>query len=233
MKTHFSVRSLRLIFIILLTTIPVLLFGTLQVFEELDEADKHAAEMNQRTASLIQQQIEGGVNQIRALIEAASADIDLKSLRPRQPEKLKALLRDYPTIMAFIISDASAKSVAAYSLTMDVPLGYDYSDRPQIIEARRTKRTAISGNLTGRATNIASVIAVVPLLDENKDVHGFFSAALPPGKLGGALKLSPEEFAVVTDSFGRLILTDRGQTSLTEAQLSDVAKSLATATEGP
>ena len=233
MKTHVSVRTLLLIFTILLPTIPILLFGTLQVFEEFEEANKHAAEMNQRTARLIQQQIEGGVNQIRALIEAASADIDLKSLRPRQPEKLKALLHDYPTIMAFIISDADAKSVGAYSLSMEVPIGYDYSDRPQIIEARRTKRTAISGNLTGRATNIASVIAVVPLLDERQEVHGFFSAALPPGKLGGTLKLSPDEFAVVTDSFGRLLVTDRGQTSLTEAQLADVAKRLAVAAEGP
>jgi hypothetical protein len=126
MKTRFSVRTLLLIFTILLTTIPILLFGTLQVFEEFDEANRQAVEMNERTARLIQQQIEGGVAQIRALIEAVSTDIDLKSLRPRQPEKLKALLQDYSTIMAFIIADADAKSVVAYSLTMEVPVGFDY-----------------------------------------------------------------------------------------------------------
>src|SRR5262245_54070387 len=124
MKSHFSVRTLLLIFTILLTTIPILLFGSLQVFEELDEANKRALEMNERTARLIQQQIEGGVAQIRALVEALSADIDLKSLRPRQPEKVKALLHDYPTIVAFVLSDADAKSVAAYSLTVKVPVWF-------------------------------------------------------------------------------------------------------------
>ena len=233
MKPHFSVRTLLLIFTFLLTTIPILLFGTFEVFDEFDQANRQALEMNKRTARLIQQQIEGGVDQIRALVEAASGEIDLKSLRPRQPEKLKALLRDYPTIMAFVVSDAQAKSVAAYSLSMDVPVGFDYSDRPQIIEARKTKRTAISGNLTGRATNMASVVAVVPLLDEANEVAGFFSAALPPDKLSGALKINADEFGVVTDSFGRVVVSDRGQTSLTEAQLANVAKSLATAVEGP
>ena len=232
MKTQFSVRTLLLIFTVLLTTIPLLLFGTLQVFEEFDEANDRAGEMNERTARLIQQQIGGGVDQIRALIEAASADIDLKSLRPRQPEKLKALLQDYSIIMAFIISDAKAQSVAAYSLTMEVPIGYDYSDRPQIIEARRTKRTAISGNLTGRATNIAAVVAVVPLLDDADEIRGFFSAVLPPGKLSGALKLSPDEFGVVTDSFGRIVVSEHGKTSLTETQLAGIAKNLAHAAEG-
>jgi hypothetical protein len=232
MKTHFSVRTLLLIFTVLLTTIPILLFGTLQVFEEIDQANKHAAAMNERTAGLIQQQIEGGVAQIRALVEAASADIDLKSLRPRQPEKLNALLQDYSTVVAFVISDADAKSVAAYSLTMEVPLGFDYSDRPQIIEARRTKRTAISGNLTGRATNIAAVVAVVPLLDDADEIRGFFSGVLPPGKLSGALKLSADEFGVVTDSFGRIVVSDGGKTSLTETQLISVAKSLSSAAEG-
>ncbi len=233
MKANFSVRSLLLVFAVLFTTFPVLLFGIFEVIEEFKEGNAAAAEMNRRSAVLIQQEIKGSLDQCKALLEGLALEIDHKTLQARDPKRLKALLADYPKVLGIVVSNAKAISEVAYSLTIDVRTGVDYSDRPQIIQARATKRTSISGNLQGRATNIAAVVIVVPLLDENDEIEGFFAGSVAPDMLATSGGLGPDEYGAVVDSYGRIVVANTGNTSMTRPQLDAMAKELAASPDGP
>lgn len=232
MKTNFSGRSLLLVFAVIFTTFPVLLFGTLQVFEEFAERNVQANELNRRSAELVRHEIRGNLDQTQALLEGMALQIDPTTLRPREPEKIRKVLADHPLLMAVVVLDANAVSVASYSLQIDIRTGVDYSDRPPTKQVRETRKTAVSGNIQGRATNIPTVVTVVPLLDEKGGISGFFSGSVSPNRLASSANLGNDEYDVVMDSFGRIVIANPGKTSMTVPQLESMARSLAGAPDG-
>jgi PAS domain S-box-containing protein len=232
MRSHYSVRSLLLIFAIVFTTFPILLFGTFQVVEEFREGNKEAAEINHRSARLIQEQIQGNIQRYKALLEGMSLQVDIRTLHPREPERIKKLLAEYPAVLGIVIANEKAVSVETYSLRSEIPTGIDYSDRLQMIQARNTKTTAVSGNAQGRALQVAGIGFVIPLMDEHEEVRGFFGGLIPPENLGIDSHLSPDEYVVVMDSFNRTVILDSGKTGVATTDLERLAKELAGSTDG-
>jgi PAS domain S-box-containing protein len=232
MKTNFSVRSVLLMFAVFFTTFPLLIFGALEVFDEFDERNETAREMTRRSAVRVQQDVADNLRRFQALLEGLSLEIDLKTLRARDPEKLIRLLKAYPQLMGVIVFNRDAFSVAAYSTGLNIPIGIDYTDRSQIIEAKRTKRTAISGHLVGRATGVPAIVIAVPILDEKEEIAAFLSGGMAPDKLLASSAFGSEEYGLVIDSYGQPVLLDKGTTSVTAEELTQIGKALAEMPDG-
>jgi PAS domain S-box-containing protein len=232
MKTNLSVRSLLLIFAILFTTLPVALFGVLEVREEVQAARSAGAEMSRRSALLIAGDIEREVDKYRALFEGAALDIDRRTLHAKDPDGLHALLQQYPEITAAVVLNDKAVSVVSYSTNVNVRVGVDYSDRSQVQQARATRKTALSGNQRGRVLNSTNVIFEVPLLAADGNVAGFLGGAVPPAEFGRHLDIAPSEFALVTDALGHTVLASSGQTGFTTPELENISKALSGAPDG-
>src|SRR5579884_1529921 len=232
MRRGFSLRSLLLVFAIAFTTVPVLLFGTFNIMGAINEGRTNAAEMNRRSAYIIKQGIRAIVDQYTALGQSMALEIDLKTLRARDEKRFVDLLKGYPKLVGDVVLNAKARSVSSYAAGPPIPIGVDYTDRPQIQQALATKRPAVSGTLQGRAIALPAVIIAIPLLDDGGGVAGYLSEAIRPKDLGEAFILGPEEYGVVIDSYGRVIVSDTGKTSVPSTDLQGVATQVADVPDG-
>ncbi len=205
MIKNFSVRSFLVFLAVSFTTVPVLLLGVYTGRSGVERTNQQALELNRQGALLIERDIASEVSRFKALFEALSADVDLRTLRFRDEARAIEVLRKYPQVSVISLLNEKAISVAGYSLQGYARTGIDYSDRESNHRSRATRETAISGNLESRTTNLPSIIFSVPLLDEKGSIVGFLGGTVPTGQFRAAYELPSEQFSIVLDSFGRLV----------------------------
>ncbi len=202
MRINVSIRSF-LVFLAISFTVPaVLLFGFFEALSGVRQARVEARVMNQQAALLIEHEIAGSLRQFKAFAEALAVDINLDTLRFRDAERLMRTLKAYPGF-AFLLLNDKAVSVAAYASDREIRSGIDYSDRDYIKRAMATRQTVISGAIQSRTANTPAVVFCVPLLDHDGNLKGLLGGGVPTEEFRANYQLAPEQFAVVTDSFGR------------------------------
>lgn len=203
MKINFSIRSF-LVFLAISFTVPaVLLFGFFEAWSGIRQAREDAREMNRQAALLIERDISASLSEFKAFTEGLAVDINLSTLQFSDADRVRQALNLYPGI-TYLILNERAVSVAAYSASRERRLGIDYSDRSYIRQAMETRTTVVSGTVT-RNNGTPVVAFCVPLLDSSGAVKGLLGGAVPTQQFRTGYKLAPEQFAMVTDSYGNTV----------------------------
>ena len=206
MKINFSIRTF-LVFLAVSFTVPsVLLFGFFEAFNGVRQAREEAREMNRQAALLIERDIAASLDKFRAFSEGLAVDIDLETLRFKDPEPVKAILKAYPGI-AYLLLNEKAVSVAAYASNREIRTGIDYSDREYVKRVLATRQTVISGAIQSRTANTPAVVFSVPLLDRNGELKGLLGGGVPTEEFRSTYHLAPEQFALIADTFGETVST--------------------------
>ena len=206
MKVNFSIRSF-LVFLAISFTVPaVLLFGYIEAVNGLQQARAEARGKNRQAAILIQHDLAGTLKEFKGIAEALAVNIDLKTLRFTNPERVKQVLRAHPRI-AFVVLNEKNVSVAAYAADREVPVGADFSDRDYTKQVIATRQTVISGAIQSRTANVPAIVFGVPLIDGEGVMRGILGGGVPTDEFRTSYQLSPEQFAIVTDTYGRTVST--------------------------
>jgi PAS domain S-box-containing protein len=210
MKINFSIRSF-LVFLAISFTVPaVLLFGYFEAVNGLQQARDDASEMNRQAAILIQHDLAGSLKEFKGIAEALAVDIDFKTLRFADPTRVKQVLKAHPGI-AFLVLNEKSVSVAAYAADREIQVGVDYSDRDYTKQVMSTRQTVISGAIQSRTANLPAVVFGVPLIDADGVFRGMLGGGVPTEEFRTSYQLAPEQFAIITDTFGRTVSTINSQ----------------------
>jgi len=204
MKINFSIRSF-LVFLAISFTVPaVLLFGYFEAVNGVQQARAEAREMNREAAILIQHDLAGSLKEFQGIAEALAVDIDFKALRFKDPDSVRNMLRKHPALVFLLLNDKGV-SVATYADNREIRAGIDYGDRDYIKQTIKTRQTVISGAIQSRTANSAAVVFCVPLIDEDGVLRGMLGSGVPTDQFRTNYQLAPEQFAMITDTFGRTV----------------------------
>ena len=216
MKINFSIRSFLVVLAISFTLPAVLLFGYFEAVSGLQQARDEAREMNRQAALLIQHDLAGSLKEFKALAEALAVNIDIKTLRFKDPERITQVLKAHPSL-AFVVLNEKNVSVAGYAANREVQVGTDFSDRDYTKQVIATRQTVISGAIQGRTANVPAIVFGVPLIDDEGVMRGILGGGVPTSEFRTSYQLAPEQFAIITDAFGRTVSSINSQNTPQQA----------------
>ena len=108
MKINFSVRTFLIFLAVSFTMVPVVLFGVYEARSGVERTNQQASELNVEAALLIERDIALAIDRFKGVFEGLSAGVDLTTLRFRDEDRAKNVLKEYPQIATLFLLNKDA-----------------------------------------------------------------------------------------------------------------------------